>query len=281
MNKWTKKSAAFLVAGLLTCGVIAGCGGGGGEKKADGGKDGKPAVLTFGCQMYSDGVIDPSLQVNCAWNVSRFGIGQTLFRFDDNVKAVPQLAESATPSDGNKTWTFKLKKGIKFSNGTEMTATKVKEYLDWIREAGKKGSTNPTKFLDADAVVTADDAAGTVTIKSQKAYADMPANLADPSMCILDVKGSQNMKTGAIGTGPYMVKSFKDHVGYEMVANPHYWNGKPPYDEVKIMFMGDASAKANALRAGQIDLAENIMNVADLKALREDKKFKVEVTAGT
>ena len=275
--KKLKKSAAVLVAGLITCGLIAGCGGGGGDKKAD---SGKAKVLTFGCQMYSDGLIDPSLQTNTAWNCSRFGIGQTLFRFDDNVKAVPQLAESATPSDGNKTWTFKLKKGIKFSNGTEMTATKVKEYLDWIREEGKKGSTNPTKFLDAEAEVIADDAAGTVTIKSKKAYADMPASLADPAMVILDVKGSTNMKTAPVGTGPYMVKSFKDQVGYELVANPHYWNGKPPYDEVKILFMGDASAKANALRAGQIDLAENIMNVADLKAMQEDKNTKMWELAG-
>ncbi|MBQ6744823.1 MAG: hypothetical protein IJR05_08840, partial [Acidaminococcaceae bacterium] len=50
---------------------------------------------------------------------------------------------------------------------------------------------------------------------------------------------------------------------------------------VNFLFMGDASAKANALRAGQIDLAENIMNVADLKALQADKKFTVQVTAGT
>ncbi len=278
LSKFSKKAAALIAAGILTCGLVAGCGGGGGDKKAD---SGKAKVLTFGCQMYSDGLIDPSLQTNTAWNCSRFGIGQTLFKFDDNVKAVPQLAESATPSDGNKTWTFKLKKGIKFSNGTEMTATKVKEYLDWIREEGKKGSTNPTKFLDAEAEVIADDAAGTVTIKSKKAYADMPASLADPAMVILDVKGSTNMKTAPVGTGPYMVKSFKDQVGYELVANPHYWNGKPPYDEVKILFMGDASAKANALRAGQIDLAENIMNVADLKAMQEDKKFTVEITAGT
>ncbi len=281
MKKLSKKSAALLVAGLVTCGLLAGCGGG---DKKDAPKDGGKAAaktLVFGCQMYADGGIDPSAQTNTAWNCSRFGVGQTLFRFDDNVKPVPQLAESATPSDGNKTWTFKLKKGIKFSNGTEMTATKVKEYLDWIREAGKKGSTRPQQFLDFEAVVTADDAAGTVTIKSKKAYPNMAASLADPSMVILDVKGSKDMKNGAIGTGPYMVKSFKNQVGYEMVANPHYWNGKVPYDQVKIMFMGDASAKANALRAGQIDLAENIMNVADLKALQGDKKFTVQIAPGT
>ncbi|MBR6268414.1 MAG: hypothetical protein IKR28_08810, partial [Selenomonadaceae bacterium] len=160
MKKLSKKAASLLVAGLLTCSLVAGCGG---DNKAGSSKDGAK-VLTFGCQMYSDGLINPALQTNTAWNCSRFGVGQTLFRFDDNVKAVPQLAESASHSDDNKTWTITLKKGIKFSNGTEMTATKVKESLDWIREAGKKGSTNPTKFLDEGAVVTADDAAGTITI---------------------------------------------------------------------------------------------------------------------
>lgn len=99
MKKLSKKSAALLVAGLVTCGLLAGCGGG--DKKdapKDGGKAAVAKTLTFGCQMYSDGLINPASQVNCAWNVSRFGIGQTLFKFDDNVKAVPQLAESATPA---------------------------------------------------------------------------------------------------------------------------------------------------------------------------------------
>ncbi|MBQ9256437.1 MAG: hypothetical protein IJ181_04880 [Acidaminococcaceae bacterium] len=281
MKKLSKKSAALLAAGVLACGLLAGCGGG---DKAPA-KDGKAAagtkVLNFGSQMYSEGYLNPAAQVNTAWNLTRYGIGQALFRFDDHVKPVPVLAESATPSDGNKTWTIKLRKGVKFSNGTEMTATKVKEYLDWIREAGKKGSSNPTKFLDAGAVVTADDAAGTITIKSEKVYANMPANLADPCMCILDIKNSKNLDTGVIGTGPYMVKSFKPHVGYELAANPYYWNGKPPYDTVNIIYMGDASAKANALRAGQIDLAENIMSVADLKAMQGDKKYKVDIAPGT
>ena len=77
MKKLSKKSAALLVAGLVTCGLLAGCGGG--DKKdapKDGGK-GAVKVLNFGCQMYSDGLIDPTLQTNTAWNVSRFGIGQT------------------------------------------------------------------------------------------------------------------------------------------------------------------------------------------------------------
>ena len=92
--------------------------------------------------MYSDGLIDPTLQTNTAWNVSRFGIGQTLFRFDDNVKAIPQLAESATPSDGNKTWTIKLKKGVKFSNGVEMNPL-----TGYVKKAPRVPPTPPSSWM--------------------------------------------------------------------------------------------------------------------------------------
>ena len=69
--------------------------------------------------MYSDGMIAPWMQTNCAWNCMRYGISESLFEFDDNSQPIPCLAESITSSDDHLTWTIKLKSGIKFSNGTE------------------------------------------------------------------------------------------------------------------------------------------------------------------
>ena len=89
-------------------------------------------VLTFGCQMYGDGLIDPAEDTNTAWNCMRFGIGEALFKFNDEMVAEPWLAESAEHSDDYKTWTVTIKDGIKFSNGADMTATKVKESFDRI-----------------------------------------------------------------------------------------------------------------------------------------------------
>ena len=147
-----KRKLAFLLSVLMLVSLLAGCGGSKTEDAAAG------KTLTFGCQMYSDGMIAPWMQTNCAWNCMRYGISESLFEFDDNSKPIPCLAESIENSDDHLTWTIKLKDGIKFSNGVDMTATKVKYALDWVREKGPEGSSTPENFLEFAAVVDADDA---------------------------------------------------------------------------------------------------------------------------
>lgn len=237
-------------------------------------------VLTFGCQMYSDGLINPAAQTNTGWNCMRFGVGEALFKFNDNMEIEPWLAESYESNEDSTVWSIKIRDGIKFSNGADMTATKVKESLDWVREQGPNGSANPQKFLAFEAEVVADDAANTITITLPQADYNLPGNLAYPTMEIVNVADTTDFDAGTIGTGPYMVQSHADLVGFTMVKNPNYWNGEVPYDKVEIIFMGDASAKANALMAGQVDLVENITNVADLQRLQEDPNYTVDIASG-
>lgn len=293
-----KKPVSLLLSSLMLVAALAGCGGSGGESAVPASSGGETTanaasstggdssaasagkILTFGCQMYSDGLINPAAQTNCAWNCMRYGISEALFKFNDNMEVEPWLAESYEVSDDYLTWTIKLKDGVTFSNGTPMTATKVKESLDWVRAEGPNGSSTPEKYLEVEAVVTADDAANTITIQTQTAYPNLPGNLAYPVMAIINVSETTDFDSGVIGTGPYMVQEFHSQVGYDMVKNPNYWDGAVPYDGVSILFMGDASAKANALRAGQVDLVENITNVADLQALQEDPDFTVDIASG-
>ena len=271
-----KKTIAILLCVLMLAGVLAGCGGSGGNTK---GGDTAGKTLNFGCQMYSDGLINPASQTNCAWNCMRFGVGEALFKFNDNMEVEPWLAASSA-TDDYVTWVITLREGVKFSNGTAMTATKVKESLDWVRTEGPNGSSNPQKFLPFEAEVTADDAANTVTIVLPQANMNLPGNLAYPVMEIINVSETKDFDTGVIGTGPYMVSKFTEQVGFTMTKNPNYWDGTVPYDTVEIKFMGDASAKANALKAGDVDLVENITNVADLQSLQADERFTVDVASG-
>ena len=272
-----KKTLALLLCLVLAVGLLAGCGGS--KESETSGDKAAEKTLTFGCQMYSDGMICPWLQTNTAWNACRYGITESLFIFDDNSIAQPCLAESIEASDDHLTWTIKLKEGIKFSNGVDMTATKVKASLDRVRAEGPNGSTSPQNFLEFEATIDADDAANTIVIHTKTPYVNLAANLADPAMAICDYDDMTDFETGTIGTGPYMVKEFHTQVGYDLVRNPYY-RREVPYDNVKILFMGDASAKANALRAGQIDLAENIMSVSDLKKLQDDPNFTVDIAPG-
>ena len=237
-------------------------------------------VLTFGCQMYSDGLVNPAAQINCAWNCMRYGISEGLFKFNDNMEIEPWLAESWEANEDSTVWTIVLRDGVKFSNGADMTASKVKESLDSVREHGPDGSSNPQNYLPFEAEVVADDAANTITITLPKPDYNLPGNLAYPVMAIINVSDTTDFDHGVIGTGPYMVESHADLVGYTMAANPNYWGGEVPYDKVEIIFMGDASAKANALMAGQVDLVENITNVSDLQRLQADDNYTVDIASG-
>lgn len=287
-----KKRISLLLCGIMAVSLLAGCGGGGaaaGSSKAGSAASGSAAAasntLKFGVRTFSNGKIDPSLETNTAWNCMRIGVSESLFKFDKNATVQPWLAEKCEGSDDHKTWTITLKKGIKFSNGTEMTATKVKESLDWVRDQAKndakreKGG-NIKKFIPYEAEIKADDAAGTLTITLPSPVLDMAANLAQPITAIVNVKETKDFDTGIIGTGPYVVKTFKDQVGFEMTANTNYWDGKVPFENLSIIFMADASSKTNALKSGQVDFVENISNAADIKAIQDDPNFTLDIGAG-
>lgn len=287
-----KKRISLLLCGIMAVSLLAGCGGGGaaaGSSKAGSAASGSAAAasntLKFGVRTFSNGKIDPSLETNTAWNCMRIGVSESLFKFDKNATVQPWLAEKCEGSDDHKTWTITLKKGIKFSNGTEMTATKVKESLDWVRDQAKndakreKGG-NIKKFIPYEAEIKADDAAGTLTITLPSPVLNMAANLAQPITAIVNVKETKDFDTGIIGTGPYVVKTFKDQVGFEMTANTNYWDGKVPYENLSIIFMADASSKTNALKSGQVDFVENISNAADIKAIQDDPNFTLDIGAG-
>lgn len=285
-----KKRISLLLCGIMAVSLLAGCGGGGaaaGSSKAGSAASGAAAsnTLKFGVRTFSNGKIDPSLETNTAWNCMRIGVSESLFKFDKNATVQPWLAEKCEGSDDHKTWTITLKKGIKFSNGTEMTATKVKESLDWVRDQAKndakreKGG-NIKKFIPYEAEIKADDAAGTLTITLPNPVLSMAANLAQPITAIVNVKETKDFDTGIIGTGPYVVKTFKDQVGFEMTANTNYWDGKVPYENLSIIFMADASSKTNALKSGQVDFVENISNAADIKAIQDDPNFTLDIGAG-
>ena len=87
MKQKMKKMMTLGLAVTVAAATLSGCGGSkapsegtasGSEQAAEGEK-----VLKFGCQMYSDGLIDPAAQTNCAWNAMRYGITEALFKFDD------------------------------------------------------------------------------------------------------------------------------------------------------------------------------------------------------
>lgn len=283
-----KRKFAIILTVILAIAVLAsGC-----KKSSDGStasasEKGKKH-LNFGCYVYSTS-FDPAAYQNASWQAMRFGITETLYKFNDDATLSPCLADSYEVSDDHKTWTFHIREGVKFSNGKPCDANAVANSLNRMFTVCEKKEYNstPRQYLDM-ASVEADQSKNTVTVKTNVPYADLRGQLCFPFYGIIDVDGDttdanhpDGYRVSVIGTGPYALKSFDElSKSGTVVKNENYWDGEVPYDSISFIFIEDDSRKAIALKNGDIDLTENISSISDLKSLEEDKKFYVSKKTG-
>ena len=232
---------------------------------------GDEKVLNFGCQMYTDGCVNSANDESSGWNAMRYGIAEALFKFDDNMEVIPWLAESYEVNDEHTEWTIKLKDGIKFSDGCDLTPTKVKEYFDHMKEVGPSGSAKPEKYLEFEAEVTVDDDANTINIKTSKPYANLVGQLCHPTMGITDVEHIENYDNGIIGTGPYKIESWDEGQAITLVKNEDYFKGEPSIDKIVFKIVPDDNAKALQLKSGELDLA--LLTPKDAAAFADDEAY--------
>ena len=213
-----------LTIGILTVAVTAvlatGCGGNSsdagtesGDSEAQGTLDsGEGKSITIGVTSFAD-TLEPTEQY-FSWVISRYGIGECLARFDEKGEMVPCLAESWENSEDGMTWTFKLREGVKFSNGNEMTPEAVKASLERTIEK----SDRVPEFFDLSSL-TVDGQ--NLIFQLNRANANMAGSLADPLFLIMDtsVDDSNIEMEGPVCTGPYAVESFSPTDACVVVKN--------------------------------------------------------------
>ncbi|OZI77028.1 ABC transporter substrate-binding protein [Bordetella genomosp. 12] len=214
-------------------------------------------------------------------------ISQTLFNSlvetDEKLQPQPALAESWSV-DG-KVWTFKLRPGVKFSDGSPFTAEDVVFSYDRIPKV--PNSPSPfTLYLGAVAKTEALDPM-TVRITTKELAPNLLVNLAQlPIMSKKAASGAApegktttelNSGNGLVGTGPYKFESWKRGAELVFSRNDNYWGPKPAWDKVVYRPMTNAAARVAALLAGDVDLIED-PPTDDLPKLKSNKKLFVEET---
>lgn len=196
---------------------------------------------------------------------------ETLVTMDPDSRVIPSLAESWSLVN-NLTWEFKLRKGVKFHDGSEMTAEDV--YWSMDRPATIVGSPGKldvyTKAIINKKIIDA----YTIRFTTKEPY---PLLLADlTSIYIVSKKATTGLSSdefssgkGMVGTGTFKFVKFQRDDRLELERNDTYWGKKPAWSKVTLRFIPNGATRLAALLAGDVQAIENVPT-PDLAKVRSD-----------
>ena len=199
---------------------------------------------------------------------------ETLITMDADSRVIPGLAESWTLVN-NLTWEFKLRKGVKFHDGTEMTAEDVAWSMD--RPSTIVGS--PGKFdVYTKAIINKKIMdAHTIRFTTKEPYPLMLADLT--SIYIVSKKATTGISSddfssgkGMVGTGPFKFVRFQRDDRVELERNDAFWGKKPTWSKVTLRFIPNGATRLAALLAGDVQAIENVPT-PDLAKVRADSSI--------
>ena len=202
-----------------------------------------------------------------------------MVQLNDQLQLTSQMATTWTSSSDGLTWTFTLKSGLKFSDGSPLTSADVVysidralspqvsnrsgealTYLGLIKDSGKRMAGKIQNLIN-DSLLTPD--ANTVVIKLNSATAYFLQALAYPTSYVVEkkvitqwgLKWTDHMadNRGQGGAGPFMVSSYDHTKGINLIPNPNYYGPRPNLTKLNFLFYKSLNTQYNAFKTGQLD----------------------------
>ncbi|MBC9730480.1 ABC transporter substrate-binding protein [Streptomyces sp. TRM68367] len=262
-----RTTSRCLITALALTPLLAGC-----FAQGDGGTDGVGAGS--GGRLRIALAVPPAQALspysNDATVLSKLSVAEGLTALDKDAAAKPALAKSWR-REGGTSWTFELRKA-EFQDGTAVTAQSVVNALDHASKATPK----PRVLSDVTLTAKATDA-DTVTLTTKTPDPVLPLRLASPALAVLSAKAYG--KDGAVspvgtGTGPFEITRLSGKTKAALTRFDGYWGGKAKAPGIDVQWIADGTARANALRSGDVDVAEWIPT-AQAKLLKADTRHEV------
>ncbi len=266
MRRWT---VPFLAIALSACG-----GGGDGANRR---------TLIDSRDNYDPRSLDPALSTDVPTGRAVGYLFDGLTRFTPDARVEPALATSWDVSPDGSVYTFHLRRGVSFTDGTPFVARQVA--LSWQRvldpkvKGGRGWPLYPVKgakeFADGkapriDGLATPNDSTLVVTLKEP--FAIFPKLLAMPVASIAPDKIPANFGENPVGTGPWKLIEWK-HDDYLLFApNRKYWGGAPKADSLKARIIAEPSTAVAEFESGNVDVLQ--IPQGDIRSWEEDAERK-------
>ena len=216
-------------------------------------------------------IITPEVSSSSGYDITYYltSFYDTLFEYNTDGEVVGVLAEDWSMSEDGKTYTFQIKQGVKFSDGSDLTAEDVaKSILAVPVNLGQyNGSYGRLSTIIEDAVV-ADEY--TVELHLTQPYYNTlrelclanPFGIVSSEQFNEDLTAKDTFRTATYGTGPYMYAGDNDGQIWNFVRNPNYWGEAPDVDSFSIKYIPDNDAKILAMQNGEVDFLSGIKNIS-------------------
>jgi len=262
----------MLIATLFSIlvGIIAGCGVAKPSSTPSEAKPSKGGTLTIAISANPDG-LDPHKTVAAVTFEVTKSIYDTLVETDTQGNLHPGLAERWEASEDGLRWTFYLRKGVKFHNGREMTSADVKASFERILNPETK-SPRAKDYAIIEEIETPDDYTVVFVLKEPRAA--FLSNLAYGWAAIVPVE-EEDLRNHPVGTGPFRFVEWvpDSHIKLKRFDD-YFLKGQPYLDEVVFKVMPDPAAKLAALKAGEVDVVDQVPP-QEVEGLRGDPALKL------
>jgi peptide/nickel transport system substrate-binding protein len=198
--------------------------------------------------------------------------GLTLIDRDGN--PYPALAESWTIAPDGLAYTFRLRRNVKFHDGTDFDSAIVRFTLDRARGPNSVNA-NKRFFEPIHAIETPDS--HTVVVRLSRPVGSFLYDMGSADAAMVAPASAEENRNRPIGTGPFLFRQWVRGDRVELARNPNHWGGAPRLASVTFRFMSDAQAQVAALRTGAVDVVPNLGAPELLAQFRADRNFQVVV----
>lgn len=185
-----------------------------------------------------------------------------LTKYDKSGRTVADLATSLKSSKDLKTWTFKLRKGVRYSNGRAFTAADAKANILRVLDPNV-ASQAQVNIADIQSVRTTGNYGLVIRLGHRSAL--LPTAMIDVKMS--DTNDIGNVRKSGTGTGPYKVASFTPGQSLVLVPNTHWYGGKACLKQITFVREPDPTAMVTDFKGGKLDMIWQV-RPADVPAVR-------------
>ena len=192
-------------------------------------------------------------------------------------KPEPDLATAWEPNEDGTVWTFHIRQGVRFHDGSALDAGDVvysiKRVIDPDYGSPARAAVKMIEHIEATGPLT-------VRMRLESTFADLPLQLMDPRLRIIPEGSGETVDQSGIGTGPFKVEKF-DPDGITVLSAYHdYWEGPPALARIEVIGVPDAQARLQAFLSGQLDMERGIAPVLR-RALDKSLRYQLlEIPTG-